>query len=646
MADDVLILIAGPTGPSGFRGPSGPVGPMGSSGPSGPSGARGPSGFPGQTPSRCADLSMNNGYPINGICYGHTGPSGFRGPSGFQGKIGPIGFSGPSGPSGYNGPSVLHAIKRVINLPISGASGPIGPAGARGITTGIAISGPLGFSGNSGPSGFAGARGLIGAGGPSGPRGPSGFPGLGSFSGPVGVLGAAGPMGAKGPSGYQGSIGLDGMDLKSSTNSFDSNGYVFIYSNDNSFQNGEKLLSEYETRKFSANDFTIILTPGVYDFSGRNLELTASNLRIVGMGADDSVKIQSSFNKNGVGVIDQKTDGIYLENISIHNTYSGNSNVLGWQNDVAYFDKPYGKSAFSNSFVEFSITPSGEAIEKTFKKYFDAEDQIIFVEKIKHNSKDLIWLKEDLTQEEAQEMNLQIFNFSGFYKKTWRLVAGNITSGNSSENKVYTIENKEILVIEKPNPLNPQPASYSPYDLLNEFSYWPWNVKNFYIKNSGAFADYNISLSFDLNLKTIENSEFKNVRFIDHPVQGAINMYWSLGMAPSNYYGGDFTNCAAGISSFGGKNGYIQGNFYNCKGKDYSFTEATLTGDRTINSSKIINCEAGTRSFGSRKAKINGEFRNLFVGSQSYNYAENQIGVLTSGSYSNNIFIIGNDYSV
>lgn len=656
-------------GPSG---PGGEIGDMGEIGPSGPMGPKGPAG------SEPKKTTLINGVLIEeyllpsclgsvlvsgSVCIGLSGSTGSLGLVGVSGPSGLIGASGPSGPRGKDMLSSVYCFIKPVGWKSvqngdstiltsfdynetnyndhSGVSGPRGPMGPRGSNSALGpsglpgITGLFGVKGPKGSSGLIGDRGSIGDIGPSGPAGRA----LG-LSGPRGQTGPSGPRGWFGPSGPKGFSGPVGLDMSSGLN------YSFVYPSENSFENGRELISLCNKNASQTGIFnTIILTPGIYDLNGQNLNLKEGT-RIVGFGEADSIRIQSALSSKKIGVLNQEGDDIYLENISIQNTYTGNTNETFCAQDTvfcnftntylsrdpnnncefptcsgAWFTLPAltlnddflsNRSAFSNSYINVFNTDSQGNILNIFAKAYTPYNDVCFLNLSENaNGKNLILLRKNVLSYGGQD--LDSINISGlaadqFYEEllavngqtawklfarkinsvpAWVLIAANIRYDYINK-KILSIQDEEVLLIEKPNIL----YSVSGQNTFG-FSAWPWHISQTHIY-SNTLDYYNIEAPFKVKLNLIKNSTFKNVKFLETTGSsiGASNTnYFSLSMQQASYYGGKFINCEAGANSYGGKDGYLVGEFINCKSKNNSFTYPTQIGDMTISGSRLIDCE-------------------------------------------------------
>ena len=681
-------VVFGPSGPKGFSFPGfmGKTGPSGLMGPSGPSGAIGLSSF----------LCLNPNLQIYNFCFGLPGPYGNVGLSGFSGPTGPSGFMGPSGFAGQNGKINAYVFSKVSGISdrISGPTGPIGFSGPAGISY---ITGVIGIIGPTGPSGLAGQRGPSGQPGQIGPTGPSGFPGR--QLGGVGIIGPLGPMGISGPTGPSSNIrGLQGEIGKDISYG---NSYQIIHAGDNKIQNGLNLLNAYNFRKNYSNPHTIILTPGIYDLNGQNLNLY-TNIRIFGFGDPETIRIQSNLAPLGIGVLNQNTDNIYLENISIQNTYSGNNQycqpdyktcLVSSGSGMYFIERGRNPSnncefelcsgesgklasgepnvfssrqrcAFNNNYVNISFGSNN----LIFEKVFDFNNKIAFKSKNTFfqngSNKKLIFIKKSFVSNLSNTLDDQLYisgqalNQSNYFDLInqstqrqaipcrgscnsnnpgaldyWVLIAAEI-GFDTYLNKITSINNEILLLIEKSKAVNIQGGN-----TLNLFSFWPWNINGFKeIASTQTLNQYQIAMPYSIKLKNVENSIFKNVKFLENASSENV---WSYGMHPSNYYGGKFIDCDVGFGGFGGKDGYLNGEFLDCKGGQQSFTYITTSGETGISNATIKNCLISgfpnANGFGGPNGGIiHGEFRDLLINNFSGN--SERIGVIGSGAYLNNVF--------
>lgn len=679
-------------GPSG---PIGQIGDMGEVGPSGPVGPKGPAGLPPVRETLVSGLLVQefllpscfgSSLQSGSLCIGLSGSMGFSGLLGPTGPSGSIGLSGPSGPRGQDLLSGIHCFvkaiawksiqtgNQIIQTPfnfneisasdLTGISGPRGSIGPRGLNS---ISGPSGLPGavgligpmgRRGLNGLSGDRGLTGDIGPSGPAGRS----LG-FSGPRGQTGPSGPRGFSGPQGSGGPSGPIGLDLSSGL------AYSFVYASENPLENGRRLINLYN-ENISRPNFTIILTPGIYDLSGRNLNLK-DRLKIVGFGSPDSIKIQSSFPSQTVGVLNQEGDNIYLENISIQNTYTGNINDIVCPQDVIFCNRtntylsrnpnnncefpacsgewqtqedlfvdyrsPANRSAFSNSYISIAnINLSGNSLN-TFIKSFSSSKDIAFISLSEdQNKKDLVLLRRSFfsLSPEIQEAivpsgvalasrktKISSSGLEGNDIPVWLLIAGNVIYDHKNK-RILSIQNEEILLIEKSRRVYSSSSSE-----VFGFCAWPWYISDVFVLGSNAaLNNYNISLPFRIKLNTIKNSIFKNVKFLEtiNSQDGVIDRF-SFSMQQGSYYGGKFINCEAGINSFGGDNGYLVGEFINCKSKNGGFTAPTQHSDITMSGVRLINCEISNSLEQNEKT-----FVGFGIGSDSFNNYNLSLATATS----------------
>lgn len=383
--------------------------------------------------------------------------------------------------------------------------------------------------------------------------------------------------------------------------------------------NGNKLISIYnEYSNMNLNKpFTIFLSKGIYDLGGRSLRLISNFIKIIGLGAiQEDVKIISSLSDKGIGVIDQKTSKIHLENLSIINTYKPSTGSIAENSDL-YLTKidPYHRCAFSNSNTKFYLTDLNGLKKFSFRKVFiennmsrtnyvgvPIDGNICFIsESIDRNGSGLIFVQENPTTSDMQNFNFgEIDPANDPHTKIWKLyfVTNLRLNGNTFEPKntdgIYVTTTYNVLrliAIDVPS-LN---SSNYP-----NFSAWPWQVNNWYLLDT-SFGNFNLIID---DLDNMKKSILKNISFF--------TSNYAVAMASYGFYAGNFSNCLAGFLSFGGINGYLTGSFNNCIGGDYSFT-FNFNEQRSINRSKIINCEAGAYSFGGPMGKIDGLFKNLKI---------------------------------
>ncbi|NBV98037.1 MAG: hypothetical protein EBR67_00825, partial [Proteobacteria bacterium] len=178
-------------------------------------------------------------------------------------------------------------------------------------------------------------------------------------------------------------------------------------------------------------DYTIFLPPGEYDLNGKNLNLTANYVKIIGLSESKSdVLIYSSFSEKGKGVINQEAETIHLENLTVSNTITidnpSQSQAVAELDDAlsqaVFVNNKKQRSAFSNSFCPLFLIGQ-ESEEDLYKKTFDLDDSIIFV-KSTPMGKYRVLKKMDLTEEEKSQYDLSEFSSSSlppeFNYKVWK----------------------------------------------------------------------------------------------------------------------------------------------------------------------------------------------------------------------------------
>lgn len=377
------------------------------------------------------------------------------------------------------------------------------------------------------------------------------------------------------------------------------------------YDNGNALLQAYYANRDKYN-YTIFLLPGEYDLSGRNLNLDSRELKIVGLGSPETILIQSEFSGKGSGVLHQTNLNAHLENLSIRNAFTGIQNY--WSREVQDLENPinnniiynrvYARAGFScEAALSFRTKNIDDPFSKIYKQIYAFDSNannysIAFKQNIADNICEY-FIQDYATAEESgilgMENNYIPPSFSPAHKirlggGIWKLVSGR------KEGERIIIDS--VIALEKPK-LNPSYSSTKYMSTPYEVKSWPWLVEQWINRNSSAVIPQKAYV-------VTKETFMKNVHFLRGNQSLAMN-------APS-YYGGKFIGCSATECAFGGNNGYLEGEFIDCRAKSYSFAPQFHRHNQlSMNNIKIKNCITEGYSLGLQGQIGSAEIKDLTI---------------------------------